>query len=339
MKKTLFIALIFAKISMVFSQKTPLSGEFEYVVEDSLSNVEHNRYEFDIANLSYQGQHISLNLGLGVRLYHIFPNFSIEALFQQRIRQEGFANYFYYFEPGSYDAYGLVKPRRGKEYKFSVAYTFFQTQTQVNEKITLKTEGSTVYVSEIPINEITTKDITIGYVHFDMPSNIISRQNRGVYMLQKTRNISIGYSKKKFHHQVMRTNKFGTVTASHFSDFYLNLLIQIQNPFPQKIARFPNASEFMNNSFLLNSEQLDQLKNNLYYLPIGLVVGYDFAHMKKGWGMKFNFGVRPGYTSANARRIVDPLTANIVCSYHIVSGKKESTQINTYEKQKYPSNK
>lgn len=322
MKHTLTTFLFSISSLLGLAQRTYESGEFEYTVVESISDLNHVRISIDPASLSYQGQHISLNLGFGVMMYHFIHKFSFDAYFLQRLKPEGFAEYFYYFQPSSFDHYGLVRPHRGKEFKLSFGYTYSQTSVISTERIRLKQVGNVSYVSDMPVNEIQTKDIAIGYSHFDMPSNINSKKNTGVYMLQKTRNLVIGFSKKKFQNQVFKTDKFGTISASHYADAYLNLLIQIQNPFPNDIRRFPTNSNGVLLSGKLNSDEINALKKDLFYLPIGFVIGYEFAHMKKGWGMKLNFGVRPGYISLGPRGIVDPLTANITGSYNLISRKK-----------------
>lgn len=292
--------------------------DFTYTRGPSLASTSHFRIELDVLHGGYQGRHLSLGLGGRFLAQHFYDNFSAEVSYIHRYRafipeenQIGFSQN------------QNLDPFRGKEFNLTFSYSFSKTDVEKEEQVTLRTRGNTSEVSVLPVRIHKMRDLRLGLVLFDLPAQAEFEGNYGrpsVHALQKTTAISIGYASKKMQYDTYKTDKYGLIKQSSYSEFFIDLLIAPKAYFPEQIyrANYSENNQWEPFSYSLASEAVyTDVRNSMKFLPVGGQLGWRIAGMNRGFGSLILFGLRPGFISQSTIGILDNCTASVTFSYHI----------------------
>jgi hypothetical protein len=313
-------ASIFASTTALYSQKEDEISEVVYSRDGFLNHAKHLRFEFDIINGGYQGNHFSYGLGGRFLAYHILGRLSAEIAYTQRM-----AATFLEVKEMGFSQKTNVDPFKGKELNASLGYSILKKEINSKEILSLRKKPSIVTYSEFPVKIHKTFDLKFGLLSYDFPRQIeIKPITPGItptiHLMENTRACTFGFSKKRMKKDSYSTEQFGKIKQSAYSEFYMDLIYSLGASFPEAlyVAETVNGVIVYNEKYIpLDPDIYKSIKTSMEYNPFGGQIGFRSGSMEHGFGFNTYFAFRPGFISQSDLGIFENLTANITISYHI----------------------
>lgn len=323
MKSIYFSALfasIFASIPALFSQKEADKPEVIYSRDGFLNQTKQLRFEVDIMNVGFQGKHFSYGIGGRFLAYHFVDKLSAEVAYNQRLAAiipEG--------NSMGYSQKSNVDPFKGLEFNLAVGYSISKKEIDTKEMVSLKQTRNVITVSEFPVKVHKTFDLKLGFLIFDLPGQIEIQPNSPfitptMHLMQNTRSITFGFSRKTMKNDSYTTDKFGKIKHSAYGEFYMDFIYGLGASFPNElfVAETINGFNYYNEKYVPVSPAVyESIKASMQYNPFGGQIGFRSGSMRHGFGFNTCVAFRPGFISQSTYGLIENLTANLTVSYHI----------------------
>ncbi|MFT6923993.1 MAG: hypothetical protein ACJA1C_003013 [Crocinitomicaceae bacterium] len=294
--------------NIAHAQEKDEKASFNYSVEKNISK---NLFSFGIGIdpliLQIQDSYINLGVGGGIKALNIMNKFSVEG------------DFTYYYSNYSFDKNKVqiasfdYDKEKTMSLDFNIGYAF--SQEKVNgeiRRVRLKVFGNKEYVSDLPCDVVYSKLVRVGFnqrsffiggeaSRYD-PTTNFSESKVNYVMRQSVANISVGFLSKTDVNTHFKTDRFGLVKESVESFWYVDLLVNISNKFPQVYHILYEDSSYPNEpsgGMTASVASQNSFRDDFNRYPVGARVGY-YGDSRKNhdFSGKLEIGLYPGsYTS------------------------------------------